>query len=221
MGVHPQFYCSRDIGGPVTFGLRRPVILLPDAFLKMGPKLQEAIACHELLHVRRRDWIFTLGEEIVRAIFWFHPVLLRLVERIRLTREQVVDGLVVRWTNARTHYMQALLEMAAMPARPGLAAPSFVRKHHLTERIKLLLKEVSMSRRRLIFSLAAVVVAAIVAGGLAVWYFPLKTGEEVFRAGSGVTAPVVVSRQSRPLRRSGTGGPGRQHQSAGKSRPGT
>jgi TonB family protein len=84
--------------------------------------------------------------------------------------------------------------MAAMPARPGLAAPSFVRKHHLTERIKLLLKEVSMSRRRLIFSLAAVVVAAIVAGGLAVWYFPLKTGEEVFRAGSGVTAPVVVQK---------------------------
>jgi len=66
---------SEAVSSPVTFGAFRPVVLLPAHFLELAPAVQEAILCHELLHVRRRDWLFTVGEEIVRAVFWFHPAI--------------------------------------------------------------------------------------------------------------------------------------------------
>ena len=63
---------------------------------ELDPAMQEAILCHELLHVRARDWLFTVAEELVRAIFWFHPAIWWLLGEISLAREQVVDREVVR-----------------------------------------------------------------------------------------------------------------------------
>jgi beta-lactamase regulating signal transducer with metallopeptidase domain len=57
----------------------------------MSPYVQEAIACHELVHVRRRDWLREIFEEAVVAVLWFHPAVWMLIGRIRLAREQVVD----------------------------------------------------------------------------------------------------------------------------------
>src|SRR6266536_4418140 len=59
---------SPDISSPVTFGFWNPVVLLPARFPQLDLPTQEAILCHELLHVERRDWIFAVGEELVRAV---------------------------------------------------------------------------------------------------------------------------------------------------------
>ena len=58
---------------PVTFGVRRPVVLLPETLAGMAPAIQRAVLVHELWHVRRRDWPWSLAEEAVRAALWFHP----------------------------------------------------------------------------------------------------------------------------------------------------
>src|SRR5437867_2457292 len=52
---------SNDIG-PVAFGFFRPVVLLPPSFLTLDPDSQCAVLCHELMHVKRRDWIVTVIE---------------------------------------------------------------------------------------------------------------------------------------------------------------
>ena len=117
--------------------------------------MQETIACHELLHVHRMDWLFTVSEEIVRALFWFHPAIWWLLGEIHLTREQVVDAEVVRLTQARQPYLNALLAIASTQSRLDLApAPLFLRKRHLTQRVSQILKEVNMSRTRIAASLA-------------------------------------------------------------------
>ena len=85
MGVHADVHVSSDAPGPVTFGFLRPMILLPQACLQ-----DESIACHELLHVRRHDWLFTVLEECVLALFWFHPAMWWLMARIQLAREEAV-----------------------------------------------------------------------------------------------------------------------------------
>ena len=54
---------------------------------------QQAIACHEMAHIRRGDWGYTIAEEIIRAVFWFHPCIWWLLGQIQLTREQAVDCL--------------------------------------------------------------------------------------------------------------------------------
>src|SRR5262249_17433347 len=57
IGADVGLYLSDRITGPVAFGFRRPVVLLPSSALSLAPHVQEAIAYHELVHVRRHDWL--------------------------------------------------------------------------------------------------------------------------------------------------------------------
>src|SRR5580704_7004313 len=170
-----EFRLSADVDSPVTFGFAAPVVLLPKRFSSLDTRFQAAIACHELLHVRRRDWAHHLFEEILRAVFWFHPAFAWLIARVRLAREQVVDLEVVRLTNARKPYLEALLAFTTSRARAAaIPAPPFLAERQLAERVTLMLKEVRMSRTRLLASLTAISCCIALAIVLAVWAFPLK-----------------------------------------------
>jgi beta-lactamase regulating signal transducer with metallopeptidase domain len=170
-----EFRISSDVDSPVTFGLAAPVILLPERFPTLGAQYQSAIACHELLHVRRRDWAHHLSEEILRAALWFHPAIAWLISRIRLSREQVVDLEVVKLTDARKPYLEALLEFTNSRAlATAIPAPPFLIERQLAERVALMLKEVRMSRTRLIASLTAIAACLAVVATLVVSTFPLK-----------------------------------------------
>jgi TonB family protein len=212
LGVAPEFRLSEEIQGPVTFGLWRPVILLPPHFAGMDADHQQAIASHELLHVVRRDWILNLAEEIVLAGFWFHPVVWWLVGRIRLSREQVVDRQVVEMTGARKPYLCALVEVAAgAGASRAAAVPTFLNESQLAERIRTLVKEDFMSKQRIGITLAAVIVLTLLAGFAIIRKFPLEFGGappaasnpiqgplKIFSIGDGVTAPVPISKPEPP-----------------------
>jgi beta-lactamase regulating signal transducer with metallopeptidase domain len=170
-----EFRLSLAVDSPVTFGFRSPVILLPKRFPSMDARFQATIACHELLHVRRKDWSHHLVEEILRAALWFHPAIAWLVSRVRLAREQVVDFEVIRLTRERKPYLEALLEFAAGSNRiAAIPAPPFLVERQLPERVALMLKEVRMSRTRLIASLTAISCCIASAATLAVLSFPLK-----------------------------------------------
>jgi len=154
--VEADVRVSDAVASPVTFGFRQPVVLLPARFPELDAQLQEAILCHEILHVRRHDWLFTLAEEVVRAVFWFHPAIWWLLGEIGLAREQAVDREVIEFTRQRDEYLDALLAIAG--ARPQLdlaPAPLFLRKRHLKQRVVSILKEVRMSKARWISALTA------------------------------------------------------------------
>ena len=181
-GVTAEFRISRELDSPATFGLFRPVVLLPESFLTMGPDAQSGIACHELIHVRRRDWLVTVAEELALAPLWFHPGLWWLVARARLAREEIVDAEVVRRTADRDSYVQALLEMAGRH-RPRLAPVSmFSDGRELKWRVSALLSEVSMSKSRLLASYAAMAVLVGLAGWTALTAFPLLAAPVVQEA---------------------------------------
>jgi hypothetical protein len=170
-----EFRFSSDIHSPVTFGLLKPIILLPEQFSFMEGRFQRAIACHELLHVRRRDWAYHVVEEVLRGALWFHPAITWLVSRVRLAREQVVDGDVIRLTNARKTYLEALLTFANGKARAAaIPAPPFLGESHFAERVAMILKEVRMSRTKLVATLMAITCWLAWATTAAVWAFPLK-----------------------------------------------
>src|SRR4051794_31590090 len=60
LATFPDIRLSNDVSSPVTFGLLQPVILLPPSFLELDEGSQQAIAVHELMHVRRGDWTFSI-----------------------------------------------------------------------------------------------------------------------------------------------------------------
>jgi beta-lactamase regulating signal transducer with metallopeptidase domain len=191
LNVRAELRLSADVDSPVTFGFARPVILLPQRFLSLAPRFQTAIACHELLHVRRRDWLHHLFEEILRAAFWFHPAIVWLIARIRLAREQVVDFEVVQLTSSRKTYLEALLQFVAGRPRAFVSAPPFLIERQLTERVSLMLKEVRMSVRRLIASVALMVCCLTLVVIVGMWIFPLHGAPMLAQApNSGVTGGV-------------------------------
>ena len=156
-GARARICLFAKIHSPVTFGVSRPVILLPTGFLEMEEKHQEAIACHELLHVRRSDWLFTLFEEAVRSFLWFHPAIWWVLGRIQLAREQLVDRQTIEITRARKPYLEALAQMASARLDPQASAVlPFSRKPHLTQRVGLIVNEEPMSKLRVSVSLTAI-----------------------------------------------------------------
>jgi beta-lactamase regulating signal transducer with metallopeptidase domain len=170
-----EFRLSTDVDSPVTFGFAAAIILLPQRFPCMDAQFQAAIACHELLHVRRRDWAHHLAEEAIRSALWFHPAIAWLIGRVRLAREQVVDHEVVRLTKAPRPYVEALLAiMSSRTLSAAIPAPPFLVERQLAERVALMLKEVRMSRKRLIASLIAITFCLALAITIAAWAFPLK-----------------------------------------------
>ena len=55
LGVRATIAVSDRVGGPITFGLFHPIVILPPDVADMDIQVLEAVAYHELLHVRRRD----------------------------------------------------------------------------------------------------------------------------------------------------------------------
>ncbi len=186
--VEADIRISEAISSPVTFGFLRPVVLLPANFSKLNAAIQDAILCHEILHVRRRDWLFTLGEELVRSIFWFHPAIWWLLGEIGLAREQEVDRQVVELTKSRDGYVDALLAIAGATPRLDLApAPLFLRKRHLKQRVVSIMKEVRMSKTRSFSTLAAGLGILALACWVVTAAFPLSAAPQSVNDFPGVT----------------------------------
>lgn len=120
---------------PVSFGIRRPLILLPLHARTLRREALEAVIHHEALHVARRDWAWQVVEELVRAVLWFHPGIWWTIDRLRLSREEAIDA-VVAPRHGRRIYMETLMQLAETLPRP-VPATGFGRRH-LVRRMRAL-----------------------------------------------------------------------------------
>jgi len=189
-----RWFVSNTVGGPVTFGFLNPSILLPARVVELDADLREAIAHHELAHVRRRDWLFVLLEELIRSVLWFHPAIWFVLSRIQLAREQVVDAEVVGLTRDRERYLDALVAVAAQRLLPDVApAPLFLKKRQLAVRVAAVLKETRMSKPRTFLSYTTVCSAALLAVRLAVWMFPMQAPAQTATVAGPAPGKIIVA----------------------------
>jgi TonB family protein len=173
IGTSATILWSDDVRQPVTFGILRPVVLLPAAVASADFPSQRAVVAHELHHVKRGDWGWLIGEEFVRSVFWFHPAVWWLISRVQLARETVVDELSILTTNARRAYLDALLAFADDIG--FVSTPAFSARRHLFHRVMLLSKEGNMSSSKIALA-ACALVAALGAGSWGVVRaFPLAS----------------------------------------------
>jgi bla regulator protein blaR1 len=95
---------------PCVIGYFKPVILLPIGLLNQLPEKEvEAIIVHELAHIIRKDWMLNIFQSIVEAIFYFHPAIWWISEKIREEREHCCDDYVLENTTNQLVYAKALL----------------------------------------------------------------------------------------------------------------
>ncbi len=108
---------------PCTIGFIKPVILLPATMLTGLDESQlRAILAHELMHIKRHDWLFNLVQMFVEAVLFFNPAVWWISKHIRLEREAVCDEGVVGQTQNAQAYARLLLDLAKLHHRPAIAA---------------------------------------------------------------------------------------------------
>ena len=196
LGVAATLMVSEQLEGPATIGVRSPIVLVPPSVLGMSAAVQRSIVCHELLHVKRRDWLNTIFEEVWCAILWFHPLARVIASRLSLAREMVVDEQTILFTRDRRAYAEALLAFSN-PQPHVIGVTPFIGRRTLSQRISLIAEEVSMSRNRRALSSAVLALTACIAiTAAAVARFPmfatLQAQSVVYRPGNGVSLPKVV-----------------------------
>jgi TonB family protein len=182
IGTHADVRYVAGVRQPMTFGVLRPVVLLPAALGRHPAATRDAVLAHELVHVRRADWCWVVVEELLRTLLWFHPAIWWLISRVQLAREEVVDAAAVAATGQRRAYLEAMLVFA--DDVPPAAVPAFARRRHLFRRIVLLSTEEVMSSRRIVLSAFAMAAVVAAAGWTAVRAFPIE--DQVVAQSAGV-----------------------------------
>jgi bla regulator protein blaR1 len=110
---------------PCVIGYFKPVILLPIGLLnQLSEKEVEAIIVHELAHIIRKDWMLNIFQSMVEAIFYFHPAIWWISEKIREEREHCCDDYVLKNTTNQLIYAKALLHTQEFSFHRQQFAPS-------------------------------------------------------------------------------------------------
>ena len=105
-----QLLESEVIKVPAVFGHLKPVIFVPFGILTgLPPEQVEAILLHELAHIRRRDYLFNLVQNIAETIFFFNPALLWMSSVIREEREHCCDDIAIEQTNDKRQFVESLI----------------------------------------------------------------------------------------------------------------
>ncbi len=121
----PAILLSAVAAGPLFLGLRRPAVLLP---LGLSETLDDAalaaVLRHEFAHAARRDTLVGLVEQLVRAVWWPHPLVWRLCRELDRSREELCDNAALQ-TADRAAYAETLLAVATFRSGEGLPAAGY------------------------------------------------------------------------------------------------
>jgi beta-lactamase regulating signal transducer with metallopeptidase domain len=108
----PTVLRSRSPLPPMTWGLRNPVVLLPDDCSQWAVEQRREVLLHELAHVRRRDCHTQLLSQIVCLLHWFNPLVWMAARRMRAERELACDDRVLMAGTRPSSYAGHLLDIA-------------------------------------------------------------------------------------------------------------
>jgi beta-lactamase regulating signal transducer with metallopeptidase domain len=103
--------CERDTG-PITWGIFRPIILLPRTALTWPRERLHAVLLHELAHIRRRDSLANMISHATCALYWPNPLVWIAAARLRREAEIAADDAVINAGIKPSTYASELLALA-------------------------------------------------------------------------------------------------------------
>jgi TonB family protein len=143
--------CGAPHAMPLTWGLFRPVVVLPSSAGEWTEDRRRIVLSHELAHIARHDWLLQICAEFVRALYWFHPFVWLAALRLRQESERACDDAVLCSGVAPALYAGQLLDLARTLEHSGRAwstALAIARPSNLERRFAAMLNP-SVNRRRL------------------------------------------------------------------------
>ena len=150
--------------GPMTWGVRRPKILLPNEADGWPDRRRQAVLTHELAHVKRMDFAQQALAQLACALHWFNPLVWYALRRLRIEREQACDDRVLEAGWTPIDYAEQLLAVTAgQRGRSPAPCPALAmaRTSRVEGRLRTILDE-SLDRRIVSRTVAALALGAAV-----------------------------------------------------------
>lgn len=145
LGIQKQIFIfeSALIDTPMMIGFFKPFILLPIGLAnQLSLNEIEAILAHEIAHFKRNDYLFNLIQLLVESIFYYHPAIWWISNKIRMEREHCCDDIALSICKNEVLYAKSLYQILQIKSADNQSiAMALVgsKKHELLNRIKRIL----------------------------------------------------------------------------------
>ncbi len=141
VGVNPEKvrlrWTDREMT-PMTWGILRPVLVLPAACRDWGEERLRPVFVHEIGHIQRWDVLTQALSSLACVVFWFNPLVWAAARRMLIERERACDDLVLRSGAKPSSYAHELLEVArTLGARwtASRLSPAMARRSQISDRL--------------------------------------------------------------------------------------
>jgi beta-lactamase regulating signal transducer with metallopeptidase domain len=200
-----RYLVTELMESPATVGALKSLVLLPAASVAgLTPQQVDAVVVHELLHIRRHDYLINLLQAWLETLLFFHPAVWAVSALVRRRREERIDDAAMAALGHPRDYVGALV--AAEKLRPaGRLASGFVGFDgggSLVHRVRRIVANRTVPRRNaaarvLAAGLAVAVLLTLVGQSVSSWATAEREGRwaesrslgEAVYAVLGVTAP--------------------------------
>ncbi|MCG8415758.1 MAG: energy transducer TonB [Pseudomonadales bacterium] len=124
-----KLQCNAEIQSPLSYGLLKPVVVVPETFLTWEDVIQTEVLMHELNHIKRLDWLSLIFTRALCSLLWINPLMWIAAKRLHDESEQACDSAIATNEHARIRYAEDLLHLAKQQQlvinRHLLAQPMF------------------------------------------------------------------------------------------------
>jgi beta-lactamase regulating signal transducer with metallopeptidase domain len=104
---------SARVRVPAAIGLLKPAVVIPEWVMReLSTDEINQILVHELAHLRRWDDWTNLAQQVVKAIFFFHPAVWWVDKKAALERESACDDIVLAEAASPRAYAECLTRLA-------------------------------------------------------------------------------------------------------------
>ncbi len=204
IGVFREFILieSEDVHAPLTCRTRRPVIILPRGLTdSLSAHDLYSIALHELAHIKRNDVMALSLLSLIRALFFFHPLVWIAIRQVSYLAELSCDEQVIQHSHESAGYADMLTRIASsLPTQTmssELAAGFIFSKNMFVYRVRAILDDSHRNIKRL--SKLALMGISAMAGMSLVVALALPLGQKDSANGEGLTVSGIVTRNDTPV----------------------
>ena len=126
---------------PFAHGIVHPKVLLPNKSTKWSDQKLHATLTHEAAHLHRRDPLTRIASFVVRAIFWFHPLVWIAHRQLIQAQEESCDQIALSSGIAAEDYAEELLASASHATRTPQDALAMARWSQMGKRIHRIINQ--------------------------------------------------------------------------------
>ena len=181
---------------PMTWGVRRPHVLLPVGALEWPEDRLHAVCAHELAHVRRADWLVHVLAQMVCAVYWFNPLFWMAERALGRESEQAADDEALASGLDASQYAShvvALVRQMRVPLAVRAPVVAMGRPSQLERRVAALLRA---DANRTLVSPRRALLAAVASAMLVMPLATVAAGREWFDVDVRTVEPPSMLRSS-------------------------